>query len=81
MRTVKQILNNKFLKIVKIGLDGFQGFYNDPITNRSWQFVFSWGGGWEHLSISSINKTPSWDLMCKLKEMFWKVMSKVFIQM
>ena len=72
MRTSKQILSNKQLSIVEFGVDGIHGFYHDPITNRSWQFVFSWGGGWEHLSVSSPNKTPSWDLMCKLKEIFWR---------
>ena len=30
--------------------------------------------GWEHVSVSSYNKRqlPDWDIMCRLKEIFWE---------
>ena len=35
--------------------------------------IASWYGGWEHVSIAPYDKkiTPSWNDMCKLKNMFW----------
>ena len=71
MKNVEEIIKNKLLHVQKTGLDGFMGFYADPLTGKTWTFVFSWSGGWEHLSVSSHNKTPSWDVMCMLKEIFW----------
>lgn len=29
-------------------------------------------GGWEHVSVSYKNRVPTWDEMCKVKDMFWK---------
>ena len=29
-------------------------------------------GIWEHVSVSHLNKTPSWDIMCKVKDMFFE---------
>lgn len=33
--------------------------------------IASTGDGWEHVSISTHNQTPSWKLMCKIKNMFF----------
>ena len=33
--------------------------------------IFSWGGGWDHVSASCAKRTPSWDEMCELKEIFF----------
>jgi len=27
--------------------------------------------GWEHVSVSFPSKTPSWDVMCTIKDLFW----------
>ena len=34
--------------------------------------VWSFGGGWEHISASYSNRCPTWDEMCKLKDMFFE---------
>lgn len=26
---------------------------------------------WEHVSVSRINRTPTWNEMCRIKELFW----------
>lgn len=28
-------------------------------------------GGWEHVSVSLPDRTPTWELMCKVKSLFW----------
>ena len=34
-------------------------------------FMFSWACGFEHLSVSTTVKTPTWEQMCKMKDIFW----------
>lgn len=33
--------------------------------------IASDGEGWEHVSVSFQNRTPSWEEMCEIKEIFW----------
>ena len=51
--------------------DGFCGYYYDSINNKRLTFIFSYQLGWEHLSVSMPSKTPSWDQMCRMKDIFW----------
>lgn len=51
--------------------DGMGGKYYDRINNKWLNFIFSYQLGWEHLSVSMSNKTPSWDQMCMMKDIFW----------
>jgi len=32
---------------------------------------FSWGGGWDHVSVSFSNRCPTWEEMCEVKSMFF----------
>ena len=33
--------------------------------------IFSWGGGWEHVSVSHQNRVPTWEEMCMVKDIFF----------
>lgn len=70
MRKLEEIRNNGKIKIYQEVEDGISGVYHDFIHNKEYTLIFSWGDGWEHLSVSSYI-TPSWEVMCKLKEIFW----------
>jgi hypothetical protein len=35
------------------------------------QFQASWGGGWDHVSVSLPDRCPTWDEMCRVKEAFF----------
>ena len=77
MRNKEEILNNGFLNHLIREIDNdeifqFYGHYTDPITRKDYLVKFTQGFGWEHLSVSTRNKTPEWDVMCKLKEIFWR---------
>lgn len=50
--------------------DGLGGKYYDKINNKWLNFIFSYQMGWEHLSVSMPSKTPSWDQMCLMKDVF-----------
>lgn len=71
MRNLKQIKETTNLFVDKEGYDGFAGRYFDKDSNKMLQYVFSWGGGWEHLSVSLPRKCPTWEQMCKMKEIFY----------
>lgn len=36
------------------------------------QVIASNGFGWEHVSITLKHGTPTWELMCQVKEIFWE---------
>jgi len=31
-----------------------------------------WSAGWEHVSVSCMDRIPTWVEMCKVKELFWR---------
>lgn len=51
--------------------DGMGGKYYDKINNKWLNFIFSYQMGWEHLSVSTPSKTPTWEQMCMMKDIFW----------
>lgn len=60
------------LHIEMLGADGGCGMlYLNGTKAKPASVVFSWGGGWEHVSVSYKNRVPTWDEMCKIKDMFW----------
>ena len=72
MRTQQEITSNKKLRVIQTGIDGGCGkIYLNGIAAKPAGVVWSWGGGWEHVSVSYPNRCPTWDEMCKVKEMFW----------
>jgi len=47
-----------------------------PAGGRTWLLcIASDGGDWEHVSVHAIDngrdRTPSWDEMCRVKDLFW----------
>lgn len=53
--------------------DGNNGlFYIPAQKNRdTLKIIASDGLGWEHVSVSKKYEVPSWDEMCKVKDIFW----------
>ena len=40
--------------------------------------IASDGGGWEHVSVTlNRNRTPTWDEMCRIKDLFWDKAAEV----
>lgn len=33
--------------------------------------VWSWGGGWDHVSVSFWDRCPTWEEMCRVKDKFF----------
>ena len=71
MKEIKKIKDTMNLFVDQEGYDGFCGRWFNKDDNKMYTYVFSYGGGWEHLSVSLPRKTPSWDVMCRMKDIFW----------
>lgn len=74
MRDITEIESIPGLVIDLRGDDGGHGWiYNLDLKkpDRPAQVQFSWGCGWDHVSVSWPNRCPTWDEMCKVKSMFF----------
>lgn len=71
MKSLDEIKESKRVLIGTISSDGGRGIIALP----TWQGTVVWsnGAGWEHVSVSPEKKRiiPSWDDMCKVKEIFF----------
>ena len=74
MKTVNEFLDSKqiYSQDLSFSEDGIKGFI--CIDRIDMSFVASWGGGWDHVSVAPLKKkiVPSWDMMCKVKDIFFK---------
>ncbi len=67
-----QLVNAVALMIAQDGQDGGCGYiYFNGTKAKPASVIFSWGCGWEHVSVSYPNRCPTWEEMCKVKDMFW----------
>lgn len=72
MKTLDEIKKETGIVLRIVGEDGGSGIiYKSGKPYGS--VIWSNGGGWEHVSIAPFNRrlVPSWDDMCKLKDMFF----------
>lgn len=71
MRSIEEIRNSGKLVIDHLCVDGGMGFIK--IGRWKGSVIWSYGGGWEHVSVCPLKKriTPSWNDMCQLKDIFF----------
>lgn len=71
MKTLDEIKESKRVLINKVGSDGGQGW----IVLGNWEGTVIWstGAGWQHVSVCprQLRITPTWDDMCKIKDIFF----------
>ena len=72
MKNIEQIKDNDRLTIKDIGIDGGYAITILPGQKRPVTIIFSWGNGWEHVSVSYPNRCCTWDEMCIIKDMFFE---------
>ena len=73
MKALKKILDTPRLLVARVTADGGWGeaYLASSKKNQPAKVVFSWGGGWDHVSVSFRNRTPTWEEMCEIKDMFF----------
>ena len=72
MKKQSEIIELDRLRVISTGADGGCGeIYLNGLRNEPLTVVWSFGGGWEHVSVSYRRRCPTWDEMCRVKEMFF----------
>ncbi len=51
---------------------GFNGCFYVPRQGQILRCIVSDGSGWEHVSVSTSTRCPTWEEMCYIKDLFWK---------
>lgn len=71
MRTIEELREMPHLMIQRVDSDG--GCGEVQIGKLAGSVIWSNGAGWEHVSVAPYRRSyvPSWDDMCRLKEMFF----------
>ena len=72
MKSLKELKDTPNLLIIQTAPYGGHG----EIHFHHWTgtVIWSFDGGWDHVSVSPYKKTitPSWDDMCRIKDMFFR---------
>lgn len=72
MKTQTEIITSDRLHIIKTGADGGAGkLYLSGIKAEPMVVIWSFGDGWEHVSCSYRKRCPTWEEMCKVKDVFF----------
>ena len=71
MKSLEELKKEGRLLIGHTSIDGGSGEVHMPSWKGS--VIWSFDGGWEHVSVAPRQRriTPSWDDMCRLKDMFF----------
>jgi hypothetical protein len=53
--------------------DGWNGMFIVPLEGEMWKVICGVGEGWHHVSVSNSQKKllPSWNIMCRIKDLFF----------
>ena len=70
LKTIEANLKARGAIYRETGEDGGRCIINYKGTPIRMQY--SWGLDWEHVSISTEKRCPTWNEMCFVKELFWK---------
>lgn len=71
MKIIEEIKQSPYLRDINLSLDGGTGVIH--VGGWDGSIIWSNGAGWEHVSVSPFIKriTPSWEDMCKIKNIFF----------
>jgi hypothetical protein len=72
MKSLNEIKKNPKVTILNLAEDGGNGFIQLHPKMKPAVVVFSWGLGWDHVSVSYSNRCLTWDEMCVIKAIFFK---------
>ena len=70
MKELYTLKERKDFKVCEEGFDGGAGVFVNG-KQKGMTVIWSYAGGWEHVSINGVNRMPTWDEMCELKDMFF----------
>ncbi|MEA4928398.1 MAG: hypothetical protein VB104_06930 [Candidatus Limiplasma sp.] len=71
MKTIEEIMHLPRVCVKNLAPDGVAGFIEMPGEKRVMAFIASFGGGWDHVSVSYHHRCPTWDEMQRVKDLFF----------
>ncbi|MDD2960015.1 MAG: hypothetical protein PHR92_16140 [Lachnospiraceae bacterium] len=71
MKSIEEIKEDRRMEIKELGMGGGHGIIHMPGLKYC-TVIFSMTDGWEHVSVCPRNRTPNWDEMCAVKDIFWR---------
>ena len=73
MKSLNEIRSTQRIVILQDGADGGNGFVHLLSSKKPHPacVAFSWGCGWDHVSVSFSNRCPTWEEMCEVKRLFF----------
>jgi len=72
LKSLRELALNPKINIQESGPDGGYAAVNLGFSKDPALVVFSWGGGWDHVSVSYRHRCCTWDEMCQVKDMFFR---------
>lgn len=69
MKLLNEIIKDERVYVYQAGIDGGVARLK---TGDAANIIFSWGGGWDHVSVSFPHRCPTWDEMCEVKDIFFE---------
>jgi hypothetical protein len=72
MEPIEEIKQDKRLVIQELGEDGGWAIAYLRGSKTPVRIIFSWGGGWDHVSVSYPERCCDWEEMCEVKDMFFR---------
>lgn len=70
MKTQAELCRTKGIKVEELGINGCKGTVEAGKSVLF--FIASWGGGWDHVSVSRTDRCPRWEEMQAVKELFFR---------
>jgi len=72
VKSLEEIKQNSKLIIQEVGEDGGWAITYLAGSRKPVMVVFSWGDGWDHVSVSYKNRCCTWGEMCEIKDIFFR---------
>lgn len=69
MKKIEEI-NHPLLKLIKLAED--VGAYSLMLGKNKFTIIASFRGEWDHVSVSNLNRCPTWEEMSFIKDIFFK---------
>jgi hypothetical protein len=66
MKSISAISLTKGVKLFDMGADGLA--FDIKVKGQTLTVVASNGAGWDHISVSTPTRTPTWEEMCAIKD-------------
>lgn len=72
MKSLEELKQDRRIIVQETGNDGGWAVGYLRGSRKPAMIIFSWGGGWDHVSVSYKNRCCSWEEMCEVKDIFFR---------